>query len=101
MSLLEELKHLLPTRVAKWTVALTALLLPLAIESPLFLKPLLWPTASEKDIVLYQISATALLVLVGTFVTILSIWHHYAFGRGLRKKQIGAKIVEAIKNRGH
>ncbi|MDP3125028.1 MAG: hypothetical protein Q8M84_05275 [Thiobacillus sp.] len=100
MSLVEELRSLLPTRVAKWTLALTALLLPLAIKSPLFLKPLLWPTASEKDIVLYQILVTTLLLLVGLFVTIISIWHHYAFGRGRRKKQIGKQIIEVIKNRG-
>lgn len=100
MSVIEELKSVLPTKVARWTVVLIWPLLLLAFHTPEFLKPLLWSKSTEKDIALYQILAILLVLLIAAFVISLSVWHYHAFGKGKQKKQISKLYLEALKNRG-
>lgn len=100
MSLVEELKSVLPTRVARWTVVLTGVLLPLSSQAPVFLKPLLWPKVLEKDLVLYQILAIIAALSIGAFIIALSMWHYYAFSKGRQKRRFAEQYLQALKNRG-
>lgn len=100
MSLIEELKNFLPTKVARLTVVLIWPLLLPAFQAPDFLKPLLWNKATEKDIALYQVLAISLVLLIGAFIIFLSVWHYRAIGKGKQKKQLAKLYIEALKNRG-
>jgi len=73
----DEIEHLLPTKGARWTVVLTSLLLTPAFQAPVFLKPFLWTTATEKYISLLQIIATILVLLVGSFITLYLVVRAY------------------------
>jgi len=67
--MIEKLKALLPTTQARLSASLTILLMPLAFQAPAFLKPALWPGASEKDVVLLQLSLVVLVLLIGSLIT--------------------------------
>ena len=73
--MLDELKSLLPTLASRLSLAATGSLLIPAFYTPVFLKPLLWPTISESDLVLLQLLSVLLELLVGLFVTFLCIRH--------------------------
>jgi hypothetical protein len=77
MSLLAELKDLLPTPVARWSALLTSTLLLPAFLAPRFLQPLLAPKATEAEIVLAQILMPALIILFGSLFTLLSVIRAY------------------------
>lgn len=75
--MIETLEHLLPTPSARWSALLTGMLLPPAFLAPPFLKPLLWPTATDKELLLLQLLASILVLLVGSFVALVSAVHAY------------------------
>lgn len=77
MSLLTELRDLLPTPVARWSTLLTSTLLLPAFLAPRFLQTLLAPKATEAEIVLAQLLLPALLVLFFAFLSLVSVIRAY------------------------
>lgn len=77
MSLSEALEHLLPIPSARWSVLLTGGLLTPAFLAPPFLKPLLWPTATDTELLLLQLLTTILVLLIGSLVTLTFVVHAY------------------------
>lgn len=77
MSLLTELRDLLPTPTARWSAILTSTLLLPAFLAPRFLQPLLAPTATEAEVVLAQLLVPALLALFFAYISLVSVIRSY------------------------
>lgn len=73
MNISEVLEHLLPTPSARWSAFLTGVLLTPAFLAPPFLKPLLWPTATDTELLLLQLLASILVLFVGSFTALAFI----------------------------
>ena len=104
MSMNDGLTYLLPTPLAKWSVALTCTLLLPAFQSPVFLKPLLWPTATDKELLLLQLLATMVVLLVGSLVTLALVIRAYHALSVKHEKEIGNlvkshQIIDSAKNK--
>lgn len=74
--MLQELKEKLPNPKSKWAASLTCGLTPLAFSLPEFLRPLVFPSASDAEIRLYQIIAGATFVIIGIAITIYFVRSH-------------------------
>ena len=105
MSVLDELADLLPTKAARWTAALTGMLLPLAFAAPHYLSPLM-PKSTEAEIVLEQILAPTLIALLGTLAVLALVvraYHaqnasHAAALAAEREKTTACNDVRLLKN---
>jgi hypothetical protein len=74
--LAEALQKLLPSQSARVSIVVTLTLLPLAFQAPQFLKPLLWPKATEQHLVVLQLVLAISVGLIGSLITLLFILRH-------------------------
>lgn len=90
----EILDEVLPTKLSKWFVTLTVILVPIFYNLPLLLPPI-WLPSSQEQIFLIRVTLSLLMMLLGMFAILVNIVIHVK--KLVKTQSLHEKEIELLK----